>query len=36
MGREIRRVSEGWEHPKDARGNYQPLYDEDFEGAYAL
>ena len=27
MGREIRRVPEGWEHPKDANGHYQPLYD---------
>lgn len=27
MGREIRRVQAGWEHPKDERGRYRPLYD---------
>ena len=32
MGREIRRVPPGWEHPKSARG-YIPLYDEDYETA---
>jgi len=31
MSREIRRVPAGWEHPKDKAGNYQPLYDEDYE-----
>ena len=25
MGREIRMVPQGWQHPKDARGNYKPL-----------
>ena len=34
MGREIRRVSEGWEHPRDHKGNLQPLYDETFEDAF--
>lgn len=27
MGREIRRVPVGWEHPKDQRGNFVPLVD---------
>lgn len=31
MGREIRRVPLGWEHPRDERGNYVPMFDEDFE-----
>ncbi len=31
MGREIRRVPLGWEHPKNGDGNYQPMYDEDFD-----
>lgn len=31
MGREIRRVPEGWEHPRDNRGHYQPMFDRDFE-----
>ena len=33
MGREIRRVPEGWEHPRDERGNYKPLYDQAYEDA---
>jgi len=32
MGREIRRVPKGWEHPKNDRG-FQPMYDEDYETA---
>lgn len=31
MGREVRRVPRGWEHPKDWRGRYQPMLDEDYE-----
>jgi len=31
MGREIRRVPENWEHPKNDNGDYQPLYDADFD-----
>ena len=27
MGREIRRVPADWEHPKDVRGHYQPMFD---------
>ena len=27
MGREIRMVPPGWEHPRDGLGNYQPLFD---------
>lgn len=32
MGREIRRVPKGWEHPRDERGNYQPMFDKIYEG----
>ena len=35
MGREIRRVPPGWQHPKDKRGHYMPLYDKDYESALA-
>ena len=40
MGREIRRVPPGWEHPtidRDLRGagNYQPMFDQTFEAAAA-
>lgn len=28
MGREIRRVPPGWEHPRDDTGRYKPLHDE--------
>ena len=31
MGREVRRVPEGWEHPRNDRGDFRPLYDEDYE-----
>ena len=27
MGRELRKVPEGWEHPKNNDGSYQPMYD---------
>lgn len=27
MGREVRRVPADWQHPKDARGQYIPLFD---------
>ena len=34
MGREIRRVPPGWEHPQDDRtGRYKPVYDNDYESA---
>lgn len=38
MGREIRRVPKGWQHPKtvnrySSKEEYQPMYDEDFETA---
>jgi len=33
MGRELRRVPADWEHPRNERGEYFPLYDEDFETA---
>lgn len=33
MGREVRRVPKDWEHPKNRHGNYQPMYDRDFETA---
>lgn len=28
MGRELRKVPENWEHPKNERGNHQPLFNE--------
>lgn len=28
MSRELRRVPEGWEHPKKIDGNYQPMFDQ--------
>lgn len=31
MGREIRFVKKGWEHPRDRDGNYIPMFDEDRE-----
>ncbi len=30
MGREVRRVPEGWEHPRDEEGRYVPLLGGDF------
>jgi len=27
MGREIRQVPPDWEHPRDEKGHYRPLYD---------
>ena len=30
MGREIRMVPKGWEHPKNNRGHFQPMLDESF------
>jgi hypothetical protein len=30
MGREIRKVPKGWEHPVDERGRFKPLYDRTF------
>ena len=27
MGREVRRVTKNWEHPKDENGNYKPLHE---------
>lgn len=32
MGREIRMVPKGWEHPRDG-GSFKPLYDEDYQTA---
>lgn len=34
MGREIRRVPKGWEHPKNSEGKYLPLYRESFYEAF--
>jgi hypothetical protein len=34
MGREIRRVAKGWKHPRDDRGEFIPLMDEDYESAF--
>lgn len=33
MGREIRRVPKGWQHPMDRSGVYRPLYDVDYDTA---
>lgn len=33
MGREIRKVPPMWEHPRDYRGNFTPMFDERFEDA---
>ena len=33
MGREIRKVPEGWEHPQNEIGDYLPLYDQTYEDA---
>lgn len=30
MGRELRRVPAGWEHPKNWRGHFQPMHDRDY------
>ena len=35
MGREIRRVPPGWEHPKDAKGHYEPMLDQTLQNAMA-
>ena len=35
MGREIRRVPKGWEHPRDEDGKYRSCHDEDYETAAA-
>lgn len=33
MGREVRRVPANWEHPKNPYGEYQPMFDDSFQGA---
>lgn len=33
MGREIRRVPPGWEHPKKENGDNQPMFDQSLESA---
>ncbi len=33
MGMQVRRVPPAWEHPRDARGAYLPLFDSDYESA---
>ena len=33
MGREIRRVPPNWEHPRNEKGDYISMYDQDFESA---
>ena len=35
MGREIRRVPEGWEHPRGITGYFMPLSDQTYEDALA-
>jgi len=31
MGREIRKVPKGWEHPKNEDGQYQSMFEENYE-----
>ena len=31
MGREVRKVPENWEHPKNDNGRYQPMFDESYK-----
>ena len=31
MGREIRRVPKGWEHPRDRDGNFIPMHDQPYK-----
>jgi len=33
MGREIRRVPLGWEHPRGDNGRYKPMFDKDYDTA---
>ena len=33
MGREIRKVPAGWQHPKNYEGHFQPLFDSSFKEA---
>ena len=35
MGREIRRVIPNWNHPREDRGGYHPLFDQCFSEAYS-
>ena len=35
MGREIRRVPPGWEHPRNESGDYIPLFDDTYDNALA-
>ncbi|RPD42964.1 hypothetical protein [Chitinophaga barathri] len=30
MGREVRKVAKGWEHPRDERGRYHPMFAEPY------
>lgn len=34
MSRKIRRVPKDWQHPRDEKGHYKPLYDQDYETAF--
>lgn len=33
MSREIRRVPKGWEHPRNEKGQYIAMFDEDYDSA---
>ena len=35
MGREVRRVPKDWQHPKDDRGRYIPMFDSSYAAAAA-
>jgi hypothetical protein len=35
MGRELRRITRGWQHPRDEHGQYVPLHDKAYSDALA-
>lgn len=35
MGREIRKVPKNWKHPKDSKGNFLPLHNQNSDDAFA-
>ncbi|MDQ5822791.1 MAG: hypothetical protein M3441_01090 [Chloroflexota bacterium] len=35
MGRELRQIRAGWQHPRDSKGNYIPLHDRSYDEAMA-
>lgn len=35
MGRELRRITRGWQHPRDEHGQYMPVHDKAYNDALA-